>query len=87
MSMPVSKPNFYFSSLVKCYMLLACQLTQLEGMPLAFPGFEIWCESKGLICAKNCQNHSMRVDSDSHQNFVRLLSSDDNFHNNLLLNA
>ena len=51
-----------------------------------FPGFEIRRESASLTRAKTRQNHSTRVFSDSFRSFVRLSSSNDNFHNNLPLN-
>ena len=48
--------------------------------------FEIRRESASLTRARTRQNHSTRVFSDSRQSFVKLSSSNDNFHNNLLLN-
>ena len=47
-------------------------------------GFEVQWKSASLTLARTYQNHYMRVISDLHQSFVRLLSND-NFHNNLLL--
>ena len=49
-------------------------------------GFQIWFESVPLTCSRTCQSYSMRVFSDSCQSFVRLSSTNDNVHNNLLLN-
>ena len=48
--------------------------------------FEIQHKSASLTYARTCQNHSMRVFWDLHRSFLSLLSSNDNFHNNLLLN-
>ena len=46
--------------------------------------FEIWCKFTSLSCTKTHQNHFMIVFSDAWWRFVKLLSSNDNFDNNLL---
>ena len=48
--------------------------------------FEIRHKSASLFYARTRQNHSTRVFWDLRQSFLRLLSSNDNFHNHLLLN-
>ena len=48
-------------------------------------GFEIRHESARLALSRTRQNHSTKLFSDSHQRVERLSSSNDNFHNNLIL--
>ena len=48
--------------------------------------FEIQHKSASLTYARTRQNHSTRVFWDLRRSFLSLLSSNDNFHNNLLLN-
>ena len=50
------------------------------------PCFETPHESASLTSPRTRQNHSTRVFWDSCRSFVRLSSSNDNFHNSLLLN-
>ena len=49
-------------------------------------GFEIRRDSASLTGARTRRNHSTRVFSDSRWSFVRLSSSNDNFHKSLILN-
>ena len=61
-------------------------LKTLHMDELNVTGLETRYKSTSLTHARTCQKHSMRVFSDSHLSFVRLLSLNGNFHNNMLLN-
>ena len=72
--------NFFFVS----HLAAPNVLLPLREQPHS-PDFEIWHKSVSLTYTRTCQNHSTRVFSDLHQSSIRLLSSNNNFHYNLLL--